>query len=241
MHMGGDISNSEEGGFQAEGGERISGRMTWEDLCFIAEHNLGLRHVSSQKRLEEERSNGIAWGDALAICRVADLIDIADLPSTVIGQKAERAKEFLPLRLLGVALSEEAKLKLANRFQAEINRFIEDSVGIDINELEGNIVDERLVLHGQLESSFVIASWSYGCSWDKRSYYGLGKFGKGTIAPDKVVGGFSILDVTTDGDLPSEGAVLDKNDFNSVKQRLGGLLLDRFTEEINRLRETGNN
>ncbi|MFA6421864.1 MAG: hypothetical protein WCV92_00440 [Candidatus Buchananbacteria bacterium] len=173
--------------------------LEFDDLLFIHENSLGLRHLTTKEQADREASEGIEAGDAVAIANIYNLLREEDEKIIIKNHPAliKRASS------IGYTVSEalshiqkeedidpEVKRHLIEDFSDSIIKFFLESMGWDIRSLgdgdsqtAGQIIDKLI----ETGSTFLIIRSDHESPYDEKVYYGLGKYGKADIEPDDII------------------------------------------------------
>lgn len=168
-----------------------------QDLVFLQEKNIGLRHVSSISDAKSNVENGFT-GDALALGGIFEVF-LKENPS--LFEQNDEAKNVLSIfdkfklpptleymeRFFN-ANQEEQIVTLAHQ---RIVSFIQDS--FDMNQTisaERGKTSSSAILDTlkKSSSSFILVRSNRSGNYDSESYYGLGKLGKQHFDKENIVG-----------------------------------------------------
>lgn len=167
-----------------------STRLNFDDLMFIVNESLGLRHVSSEETAKQEMIHGTK-GDALAISGALKLLSEQNLkrlaestPAFATAQKFKIKIDIL-LQDYPELIDEQAREQIVKTFNEQIKEFMTTSFGLDINEIydenEGATVSSIISAILEKAPSFIIVTIPRKGGYDDKAYHGLGKSGSGSI------------------------------------------------------------
>lgn len=212
--------------------EEVSRGLNFDDLIWINQQSWGLRHVSDRQQAIGEYQRGVVNGDALALAAITNLITADDYIKDVPDEFRPILKH-LPLNILSNYLDESKKPVISARYDKSVRQFLGDSLGIGINQLAGKdnrvgAMLEKVVNQG---STFLVGEFQGSeMSYDESAYYGLGKCGKQSVAPEKILR--IIMPENNDvAELRSQlgdNTEVDNNNFNLLKSELTDRMMLKF-------------
>ena len=109
-------------------------KLTWKDISILASNCLGLRHVSSFERAQDEKLNGTT-GDSLNLspgcCVFPDLKEKYTVEYKEF--KALMKATTVPIETRERNIKPELKDRFVTQFQRGLKNFISSSIGVDMN------------------------------------------------------------------------------------------------------------
>jgi hypothetical protein len=166
--------------------------LTWSDLEYISNNNLGLRHVSSQKIMEKNFSEGF-YGDSLAISNIKNTIHEGLIPESLL-ELVSRFDIKPDLDLLTDVLDDDKKAEIVQNFSNAVAMFIEDSMNFD-ERLERGITKEGYVESLRGRHSFLLVKNDAQRGYDNQKYYKFGKSGKKQYEPSDILATLSAIEI----------------------------------------------
>lgn len=203
--------------------------VSWEDLIRFSEQNLGLRHVVSIAEAEREIKTGVKGGDAVSLAAPQNLVPLSgDL---------ERLRDY-SFSKIAPLIPKEDRPEIISGFEKAIKSFLEESIGVDINSgySENTKLEELLKMLIAQKSAFIVARFQGADRpYDHDAYHGLGKCGKQSVPPEKIVGMISFKDEGVEeladrvGLSPEElKSTVTKEVFDKIKQTCSTVLWEQF-------------
>jgi hypothetical protein len=220
-------------------------KLDFDDLLFIVNKSLGLRHVPSEQIAKQEMENGTE-GDALAISGAFKLLDEDDLkrlaetiPAFATAQKFKIKTDVLLQNHPETLLDEQAKNQVLNSFNEQLSDFMVLGFGLDINEGYDENKDETVetIINKIIEKSpsFMIVTISGGSGYDDRNYHGLGKSGRGSIESLINYIKLSKEDFSDCNLLPTEG--INRTTFNLLCEFMARKMLTKIGLAIKEMKK----
>ncbi|MFA5025282.1 MAG: hypothetical protein WC503_02155 [Candidatus Shapirobacteria bacterium] len=165
----------------------VVGGLDWDDLLFLGEQNLALRHVTNLSDAKREVAEGIRGGDAVSLSAPINFVEAEMLPDI------ENIENY-PLWAISEMLSDDQRQQVINSFEEAIQNFIRDGVGFDLNSFSENVTTREVVedlFNNKL--AFLMAKFQGAkYPYDIDGYYQLGKCGKQVVPPENVVAGIDL-------------------------------------------------
>lgn len=170
--------------------------LLWEDLLFLEEQSICLRHVATHSRAAEEMKSGILLGDALALGNLRNIIP----KEYYQGKQQFSMHEYykMPVSLKHFTqfespLTQEQQNVILESIKSVIQRFIKDSLLHTVHEYyqtnEENTPITLDSLSGLLYDTFLLIRRDDSVGgYDTEQYYGVGKIGSKSIPSSQIVG-----------------------------------------------------
>lgn len=192
------------------------GTLSRDDLLFLQERGMALRHVSTKERMERESRNGVQRGDAVSLAFPEKFLTDEDLPHAYKANMKGVCRTFSSLtedqNLPVVPLSmipKEALPAVELRFSDAIRKFIKTSIKWDAPmALESaTSISEMVQMLEAACGGFLLGAFQHAEHPDDFRNYPLGKCGVQYVAADKMVGSFSLEGLYNNYFLFSAGGV----------------------------------
>ena len=212
--------------------------LTFDDLMFIADSHLGLRHVSTRKKANDEMENGV-MGDSLAIYNSLNLISKENLEQTISDPAFDqvRKNKFILRSFIDHNvgyIDQEAREQILEDFNENVYGFVLDSIGMDLNRQEFGIPLDELIRNIIDDSPSFLIVLGDTFAYDADNYYGLGKSGKKEIKKF-----FDVFSLTVEDfnslEKPAE-TMVTKETWSLVQRFIANVIYDKFVATIKKLR-----
>jgi hypothetical protein len=166
--------------------KEVSNNISWQQLIYLVSQKWGLRHTVDVNAAKKEIKEGIENGDAVSLSHPNNFI-----PSSISKYPEVEKLKNLSFNTLAPFIPEECKQDIISGFEQATQRFIKESIGLDINSLP-------LVLEASTQQildtlmanrlAFVIAQFKNADHpYDFDNYYQLGKCGKQQVPLEKMI------------------------------------------------------
>lgn len=223
-----DARPQTEVSFEKREMEKPQSRFIWDDIKFLEQQAIGLRHVPTLKRLAEESADGFN-GDALALANVAALMP-ADFLPVKVRDLAEQYGVRPSVSSVESYLDDTHREWIIDLLQKAVLDFVKaiyDSfLGIELERVcTTKDVIEKIKTHN---SFLVVRNPRRGdFAYDTKQYFGLGKFGRQSYLPhnilakigsDQIIAGLNL----TDEEL---NEVISESFFDRISQSVLELLI----------------
>lgn len=230
--------------------EKKEPKLTYDDFLYLSRESIGLRHVLGRDKAEEERTQGIEFGDAIAVSSFANLIRPDEMKEIKNSMKDRLPAALLENEstlkgLIGkgfVATPESLRDGLITRFGEVVKDFIDDSLTRDLlNQQEGlklgETVDSMIDKIVKSETHFLIGKFNGANAAQAESGYPVGKCGSQNVSPENIYDFFTIERTDFNNLALDKDSPIERKKGDEVFSYTSQALYDKFLDKIHELRE----
>ena len=208
--------------------------LKWDDVMFIEQNRLGLRHVATTQRMNKEAKEGFQ-GDALVMSNVRNLV-----PNAIVPERVRKAEERFGYQVDVAAFSKDLGADqqqiIMQKLREALLLFFENcfEYGEKAQSEPRTIRDVIASMHGG-DSFLMVQNNDAAGAYDVKQYYNLGKSGRRDFSPQEILCTVS-ADEIIDGSRISQDEMTGRVD-EKFWQRLSHAALDQVMKKLRRHRE----